>query len=283
MYSVTTILRDLKLGKIKIEDAERLLRLDTITVLGDIARLDDSRYLRRGVPEIIYAAGKNSEQLSAIVRGVLKKRINGPYQKDESPLLISKVKDSSQLMAIKQAFNTIDLNNNKKKNISIRSYDDADIVKISFQRNIVHKSTGKVALISAGTSDSNVLSEAEIVLQSMDCETLRFNDVGVAALHRLKEPMKKIVKFDPDCIIVAAGMEGALPSVIAGLSSVPVIGLPTSVGYGYGRGGEAALMSMLQACPLGMCVVNIDAGVAAGIVAYLICRRAKGREKGTGT
>ncbi len=117
------------------------------------------------------------------------------------------------------------------------------------------------------------LNEAEVLLNLFGCRTLRFNDVGVAGLHRLIEPMKQISDFDPDAIIVAAGMEGALPSVIAGLSSVPVIGLPTSVGYGYGGNGEAALMSMLQACSLGISVVNIDAGVAAGVVAWLIAKR----------
>ncbi|MFI5422141.1 MAG: AIR carboxylase family protein, partial [Nitrososphaerales archaeon] len=89
-----------------------------------------------------------------------------------------------------------------------------------------------------------------------------------------EEPLRKIFEFDPDTIIVAAGMEAALPSVIAGLSSVPVIGLPVSVGFGYGRGGESALMGMLQACALGIAVVNIDGGVAAGITAWLIAKRA---------
>ena len=106
---------------------------------------------------------------------------------------------------------------------------------------------------------------------------VRFNDVGVAALHRLRWPLEKIQKFDPDALVVAAGMEAALPSLVAAFSGVPVIGLPTSVGYGYGRDGESALMSMLQACPLGICVVNIDGGVAAGVVASLIARRCASR------
>ncbi len=133
---------------------------------------------------------------------------------------------------------------------------------------------GRVALIGAGTSDIHALNESEVLLQLLGCKTIRFNDVGVSALHRLAEPLKEIFEFDPDSIIVAAGMEAALPSVIAGLSSVPVIGLPVSVGFGYGRGGEAALMGMLQACTLGISVVNIDGGVAAGIVAWLIASRA---------
>jgi len=164
--------------------------------------------------------------------------------------------------------------------LRIRYFPEANIIAI-FARDykLAKKRGGRVALIAAGTSDLPALNEAEVVLNLLGFTTLRFNDVGVAGLHRLLQPLQRIVKFDPDAIIVAAGMEGALPTVVAGLSSVPVIGLPTSVGYGYGKGGEAALMSMLQACSLGVSVVNIDAGVAAGVVASLISRRAHSHEK----
>jgi NCAIR mutase (PurE)-related protein len=151
---------------------------------------------------------------------------------------------------------------------------NANMISLASKRSPAERKTkGRVALLAAGTSDIPALNESEVLLNLFGCSTIRFNDVGVAGLHRLLRPMKQISKFDPDVIIVAAGMEGALPSVVAGLSSVPVIGLPTSVGYGFGGNGESALMSMLQACSLGVSVVNIDAGVAAGVVALLIASR----------
>ena len=102
----------------------------------------------------------------------------------------------------------------------------------------------------------------------------RFHDVGVAGIHRLAAPLEKIASFDPDCLIVAAGMEGALPSVISGLVAVPVIGLPTSTGYGLGGDGTAAILGMLQTCSPGLCVVNVDNGVGAGTTAAMIANRA---------
>ncbi|MHB1867775.1 MAG: nickel pincer cofactor biosynthesis protein LarB, partial [Nitrososphaerales archaeon] len=159
--------------------------------------------------------------------------------------------------------------------LTTKYYPNANMIAVLGKKNSIKRvgRRGRVALLAAGTSDMSALNESEILLNLFGCRTLRFNDVGVAGLHRLIEPMKQISDFNPDAIIVAAGMEGALPSVIAGLSSIPVIGLPTSVGYGYGGNGEAALMSMLQACSLGISVVNIDAGVAAGVVAWLISKR----------
>ncbi|MHB8565956.1 MAG: nickel pincer cofactor biosynthesis protein LarB [Nitrososphaerales archaeon] len=278
MKSVSKILRLVRSGKLTFDEAEKLLRLDTVTILGDLARVDSSRFMRRGVPEIIYGAGKTEKQLSEIVSGLLlKKRRSEPSSAsaEELPIIISKVSARGQVQAIAEAVKGF--NTSTTMEMKLRYYDAANIITISghpsIRKKTVQKGTGRVALICAGTSDISALNEAEVILDILGCDTIRFNDVGVAALHRIKEPMRKIMIFDPDVIIVAAGMEGALPSVIAGLSSIPVVGLPTSVGYGFGGRGEAALMSMLQACPLGMAVVNIDAGIAAGIVAYLICKR----------
>jgi hypothetical protein len=107
----------------------------------------------------------------------------------------------------------------------------------------------------------------------MGCETFLEADAGVAGIHRLVQPLKNMLENDVDCLIVVAGREGALPTVVAGLVDIPLIAVPASSGYGYGGAGEAALMAMLQACSLGLAVVNIDSGVAAGVVAAQIANR----------
>jgi pyridinium-3,5-biscarboxylic acid mononucleotide synthase len=138
---------------------------------------------------------------------------------------------------------------------------------------------GRVGVITAGTSDQPVAEEAALILREMGCSVTTAYDVGVAGLHRLFEPLRRLLaEAQVDVIIVAAGMDGALPSVVSGLVDVPVIGLPTSVGYGLGGQGEAALLTMLQSCSPGISVVNIDNGVGAAAVAGLIavrCARAR--------
>jgi NCAIR mutase (PurE)-related protein len=266
MIPTTTreILEEVRDGKLPVSRAEKLLKLDALTVVEDIARLDHNRQLRRGVPEIIYSKGKTTKQLESIISSLLN---NVTKNGTSHPIFLSKV-STDQAKFLKKKFS------NKRMPLKFNYYPEANIVAfVSDNHVLTKKARGKVALISAGTSDIGVLNEAEVLLRHLGCQTIRFNDVGIAALRRLSSPLRQIEKFDPDCIIIAAGMEGALPSLIAGLSSVPVIGLPTSVGYGYGRGGEAALMSMLQACPLGICVVNIDGGIAAGTIAWLIANR----------
>lgn len=138
---------------------------------------------------------------------------------------------------------------------------------------------GCVGIITAGTSDRPAAEEAALVLREMGCAVTTAYDVGVAGLHRLFKPLRHLLaEAQVDAIIVAAGMDGALPSVVSGLVDVPVIGLPTSVGYGMGGRGEAALLTMLQSCAPGLSVVNIDNGVGAAAVAGLIavrCARAR--------
>jgi NCAIR mutase (PurE)-related protein len=147
------------------------------------------------------------------------------------------------------------------------------------------KATGAVVgVITAGTSDIRVASEAGLIATEMGCEVIPVRDVGVAGIHRLARPLEELMAMRPGAIIVAAGMDGALPSVVAGLVDVPVIGLPTSVGYGFGARGEAALMAMLQSCSLGLVVVNIDNGVGAGAAAARIAnQRAHASKTDTGS
>ncbi|MBI4399914.1 nickel pincer cofactor biosynthesis protein LarB, partial [Candidatus Micrarchaeota archaeon] len=133
------------------------------------------------------------------------------------------------------------------------------------------KKTGTIGVITAGTSDISVAEEACITAQLMGCDVVKAYDVGAAGLHRLFKPLQKIIK-KADVIIVAAGREGTLPTIVSGLVNVPVIGLPISTGYGYGAKGEAALKSMLQSCSF-LTVVNIDNGVGAGACAARISKR----------
>jgi NCAIR mutase (PurE)-related protein len=141
---------------------------------------------------------------------------------------------------------------------------------------------GQVGVICAGTSDVPWAEEAALLCREMGCTVHTAYDVGVAGIHRLWEPLHFLISdAQVDVLIVAAGMDGALPSVISGLVDVPVIGLPTSVGYGMGGQGKAALLSMLQTCAPGMAVVNIDNGIGAGAMAGLIANRmAAARGKG---
>ncbi|MHB2037538.1 MAG: nickel pincer cofactor biosynthesis protein LarB [Nitrososphaerales archaeon] len=266
MQSVSDVLKAVKFGKLSLKQAENLLKLDAIAIIDNFARVDYNRYLRRGVPEIIYAKSKTSNQLTLIVRDLANRYDDNPSR---LPIIISKVR-SDQIVPLQRI-----LESHENRKLTTKYYPNANMIAVLGKKNSIKRvgRRGRVALLAAGTSDMSALNESEILLNLFGCRTLRFNDVGVAGLHRLIEPMKQISDFNPDAIIVAAGMEGALPSVIAGLSSIPVIGLPTSVGYGYGGNGEAALMSMLQACSLGISVVNIDAGVAAGVVAWLISKR----------
>jgi hypothetical protein len=138
---------------------------------------------------------------------------------------------------------------------------------------VSYQSGGRVAVLTAGTSDIPVAEEAKVIAQEMGCSVWSSYDVGVAGIHRLLDPMKEIVAKDIDAVIVVAGREGALASVVSGLVDIPVIAVPTSNGYGFGGKGVGTLMAMLQACSLGLAVVNIDGGVAAGAVAALIANR----------
>jgi pyridinium-3,5-biscarboxylic acid mononucleotide synthase len=270
MESISEVLLAVKEGKLSVKKAEGLLKLNAFAKVGDFARLDYNRFLRRGVPEIIYAENKTTSQLNSIVKKlVLVKMKSGQL---EVPIILSRVTEAQ----VKPVMNSLSSSKGFTVNFQLRYFPEANLVAIAARgTNFQRREIGRIALLAAGTSDIPALNEAEVVLNLLGCRTIRFNDVGVAGLHRLIDPLQHIQQFDPDAIIVAAGMEGALPSVVAGLTSVPIIGLPTSVGYGYGRNGEAALMSMLQACSLGVSVVNIDSGIGAGIVAWLISTRVR--------
>jgi NCAIR mutase (PurE)-related protein len=216
-------------------------------------RPDPEREERKGVPEIIFGETKGTTQLLVMTEKLLAAT---------GRAIISRVRPEA-IKTLREAFG----------GYTVRIHETARSVVI-YQPNYVRKRTGgRVGMISAGTSDIPVAEEAALITEEMGCEVFRIYDVGVAGLHRLIEPLQSLLATDVDVIIVAAGMDGALPSVIAGLVPVPVIGLPTSIGYGFGGNGVAALLSMLQTCAPGLTVVNIDNGIGAGITAALIANR----------
>ena len=155
----------------------------------------------------------------------------------------------------------------------LQKFEHAKMVVLKKKGFDVKKTGGRVGILTAGTSDIPVAEEAKVIAEEMGCEVFSSFDVGVAGIHRLVQPLKELVLKDVDVIVVVAGREGALASVVAGMVDVPVIAVPTSNSYGFGRKGLSALMAMLQSCSLGLAVVNIDGGVVAGAMATLIANR----------
>ncbi len=257
--SIRDILKALVENKISIDHAERLLSLHKVEYIENLARLDVNRELRRGVPEVIYAEGKEYDDLLSIVRVALDSK---------NKVIISRVKKEYIDSFVKElSCYASNLKVSKKGRIIVayKSNDDS-------ASNAV-KGKGTVGIITAGTSDIGVAEEVRLVAEAMGCNTITSYDAGVAGIHRLFPILKDMIAKGVDVIVVVAGMEGTLPSVVASLVDVPVIGVPTSIGYGLGANGIGALTSMLQSCTLGLAVVNIDNGVGAGAFAAMIANR----------
>ena len=253
--SLEALLADVASGLTPVADAAERLRQFGYSAVGDYARLDVSRAARKGVPEVVYAEGKTHEQLVAIVRRFLE---HGDV------VLCSRV-DAGQAEAL-----TADA-------AGAIAYDERSRVVVARRRDAPpQEQRGVAGILAAGTSDVPVAGEAAAACGAMGVRVISAYDVGVAGLHRLAGPIDELRAAGAAVVVVAAGMEGALPSVVAGLVDVPVIGLPTSTGYGLGGRGEAALLGMLQSCSPGLVTVNIDNGVGAGVTAALIARRAAG-------
>lgn len=213
-------------------------------------RPDPGREQRKGVPEVIFGETKTTVQVISMAHSLLQA---------SGRAIISRVR-AETLAALRKEF----------QDYTLRVHENARALAI-YQKNYVPTVTGgRIGVISAGTSDIPIAEEAVLIAEEMGCHVTRIYDVGVAGLHRLLEPLGALFSSGVDAIVVAAGMDGALPSVVAGLAPVPVIGLPTSVGYGMGGKGVAALLSMLQTCVPGLSVVNIDNGIGAGSMAALI-------------
>jgi pyridinium-3,5-biscarboxylic acid mononucleotide synthase len=217
------------------------------------ARPDFGRAARKGIPEVVLAATKSDEQVLRITRAFVERT---------GRALVSRLRPG---MAERLAGELPECS------VTVRS--EGRIVAFHAPGYVRAVTGGRVGVLSAGTSDVPVAEEARLIAEEMGCEVSTLYDVGVAGLHRLLGPLQDLLESGADALVVAAGMDGALPSVVAGLAPVPVIGLPTSIGYGAGGRGRAALLSMLQSCSPGLTVVNIDNGVGAGATAALIANR----------
>ncbi|MHB0915683.1 MAG: nickel pincer cofactor biosynthesis protein LarB [Thermoleophilia bacterium] len=257
--NLVEVLQQLADGEISVEEAASRLSLSGIAALDEFARLDIGRHGRKGVPEVVYAPGKTVEQLLKICSSML----------EHSGRVILSGVTGEQRQAVRASF-------------SEKIAEDGDQSACMVLREAGREprlTGGKIGILSAGTADIPVAEQARIVAEEMGCEVIKAYDVGVAGVHRLLEPLRQTIEAGAAAVIVAAGMEGALPSVVAGLVPVPVIGLPTSTGYGIGGGGVAALMSMLQSCCPGLVAVNIDNGIGAGATAALIANNAVPKDR----
>ena len=208
------------------------------------ARVDTDRRTRTGDPEVVYAAGKTTEEVVAIVAAL---RTDAP---DRPALVTRAVPDTVAALAAR--------------------WPDALVERSTVAVGPLPRPAGLVAVVSAGTSDEPVAVEAATTLRVHGAGVVRVTDVGVAGLHRVLDA--RPVLRDADVVVVVAGMEGALPSVVGGLVGTPVVAVPTSVGYGASFGGLSALLGMLNSCAPGVVVCNIDNGFGAGVFAARVAR-----------
>lgn len=240
------LLDDVRTGVTTIDEALRKLQSLHNEDLG-FAVLDHHRTIRCGFPEVIFGQGKSPEQMLAIFERLAESGVN---------VLATRV-HLEAVDLVQRAFPHVTYHP-AARTLSLRQRDPVPAV-------------GHIALVAAGTSDLPVAEEARITAELMDQRVETHYDVGVAGLHRLLERVDTL--RTATALVVVAGMEGALPSVVGGLVSAPVIAVPTSVGYGANFQGLAALLGMLNSCAAGVSVVNIDNGFAAGYQAALICRQ----------
>jgi NCAIR mutase (PurE)-related protein len=255
MNALKEILEKLAKNEISVAEAEKLVKLLAIAEIGNMARIDANREFRTAVPEIILAEGKATSDLVEISLKMLS---------ENGRVIVSRCEEE-KMLAIKSV---------APKDSVVKIHDEAKMIIIKNKDFAIKRTGGKIGLLTAGTSDIPVAEEAKVVAEEMGCEVIAAYDLGVAGIHRLLEPLKNLIINDVDVVIVVAGREGALSSVVAGMVAVPVIAVPTSNSYGFGEKGLSALMAMLQSCSLGLAVVNIDSGVAAGAMATLIANRA---------
>ena len=262
------ILKSLAEGKISIEECETLLKAESIRQLDDVAQIDTSRKDRTGFPEAILADSKDYDDLLTIIKRFFEKQESGNDSIDlKNNIIITRLS--------KERYESLerDLDYLLEKGIKF-DYNKRAKILIIYKDSLVdfNPEYGKVGLLTAGTSDIPIAEEAKVIVEQGGCEVISSYDIGVAGIHRLFPQIAHMVEEDVCAFIVCAGMEGALPSVVAGLVDVPVIAVPTSVGYGIGADGKAALYSMLQSCAPGLSVVNIDNGFGAGVCALTIAK-----------
>ncbi len=242
-HDILSLLKQVQTGTLDIHTAYEKIKLASFDDLG-YAKVDHHRQLRQGVPEVIYGAEKTPEQMEGIIHSI---SIHAPDN-----ILITRLSNEAADYLSKQ-FNL--------------TYDPVSRIGI-VNRIPVITANGTILVATGGTSDIPVAEEAAVTAEVLGNHVERLYDVGVAGIHRLLSHIDNISKAT--VIIAVAGMEGALASVIGGLSDCPVIGVPTSVGYGASFHGLSALLSMLNSCASGVSVVNIDNGFGAGYLASMI-------------
>lgn len=236
---IKRILSSVKSGSISVEGAVKKLKHFPYEDIS-FAKVDHHRHLRQGVPEVIFASGKTKEQVVGIAKAM--------YKKSKRFLITKAAKDIYNALKIRGAV----------------FHPASGIISIGEEK----KKTGNVLILTAGTSDISAAEEAAVTASFLGSKVNTLYDVGVAGLHRLMDN-KKYIK-NARVIIIIAGMEGALPSVVGGLTDKPIIAVPTSTGYGTSLGGLTALFAMLNSCVPGIAVMNVDNGFGAGCLAHKI-------------
>ncbi len=242
-HKLTQLLGDVRSGKLPTDSALRRLKSLATHDL-QFARVDGHRALRKGFPEVIYCEGKTPQQVATIARSILRHNDN----------LLATRASRETFRAVKRAFP------------KARYHEAARTITVV--RKPLPKRGGTIAVLCAGTTDIPVAEEAAVTAGIMGNRVKTYYDVGVSGIHRLLALNEELL--EASVLIVIAGMEGALPSVVGGLVDKPVIAVPTSVGYGASFGGVAALLAMLNSCASGVTVVNINNGFGAGYAASLM-------------
>ncbi len=253
------ILNKFAQGHLSIDEVQKQISIHSIEyVRNNLAQLDMGREIRKGVPEVVFAEGKEYPDIVRIVLSAIRKK---------EKVMVSRIRRDELSKLCKDL---------KKRNLTLEIGKYSTTILVS-QENYKHHPTtrtgAKIGILTAGTSDIGVAEEARLVAKAMGCDVIFRYDVGIAGIHRLFSPLEEMISKNVDAIVVVAGMEGALASIVASIVDVPVIGVPTSIGYGFGSNGMAALASMLQSCTFGLAVVNIDNGIGAGAYAATIANR----------
>ena len=253
LQEVEKLLRAYKSGEVEVSEAARLIHNLHFEDIG-YARVDHARATRQGFPEVVFGAGKTRAQIVGIVERLVQRAPN---------LLVTRT-DEGTFGEVRNVVTDAEW------------HEAARLIRI--QRDHTERGVGEIAVVTAGTSDIPVAEEAALTAEAMGHRVNRIWDAGISGIHRILAERESLQRSR--VIIVAAGMEGALPSVVGGLVSVPVVAIPTSIGYGASFGGVAALLGMLNSCASNVTVVNIDNGFGAGFVASLINRRWDAADEG---
>lgn len=258
VIDVESVLEKLMAGRLTVGQARRELATLDVKRIEDLAKLDIGRARRIGIPEAVFAEGKSSQTIVKVVKSLVEK--NG-YA------LVTRV-GKNHLKNLRAASKDFEFDYNPRaKTVVVK------------ERGLVFPKVGRIGVLAAGTADVPVAEEAAVAAQVMGCEVIKAYDVGIAGIYRLFEPLRLMIKRKVAAIVVVAGMEGTLPSVVSSLVDMPVVGVPTSIGYGVGVKGVGALMTMLQTCSPKLAVVNIDNGFGGGVFAASIARQTSSRSK----